>query len=131
MAAPSMTLGTTLHTSASLAAGATTNDTLDASTKFEAQVMYKVTAGATVAATFGLKIEVYELYSGTTYPQDVATGTLNPNYTYTLAGYSASQIVYSPKIYLPTGKWKIKLTNLDATNAITVEGIYDTVDAIA
>lgn len=130
MAAPSMTLGTTLHTSASLAASGTATDTLDISAKFEGQAMYKVTAGGTVAATFGVRIDVFALYSSTTYG-DASTGTAVPNYSYTVAGYTASQIVYSPKVYVPTGKWKFKITNLDATNAVTVEAIVDTVDTIA
>jgi hypothetical protein len=131
MAAPAMTLGTTLHTSASLAASGTATDTLDASAKFEAQVMYKVTAGGTVAATFGVRIDVFEVYSSTTYG-DAGTATANPNFTYTVTGYTASQVAYSPKIFVPTGKWKFKITNLDATNAVTaVEAIYDTVDSIA
>lgn len=132
MASPSMTLGTTLHTSGSLAASATAVDTLDASTKFEAQVMYKVTAGATVAATYGLKIQVFALYSGSTYG-DAGTATRddNPNFTFTVTGYIASDVEYSPLIYVPTGKYKFKITNLDATNAVTVEGIYSTVDAVA
>ncbi len=32
---------------------------------------------------------------------------------------------------LPTGKYDIKLTNLDATNAVTVEITSSTVDAVA
>lgn len=132
MAAPSMTLGTTLHTSASLAASGTANDTLDVSAKFEGQVMYKVTAGGTVAATSGLQIDVYELYSGTTYGNaGTAARDQFPNFTYTLKGYTASDVAYSPKIYVPTGKWKFVITNLDATNAITVEAVSDTVDSIA
>lgn len=131
MAAPVMTFGTTLHTSASLGAAATATDTLDASIKFEAQVMYKVTAGGTVAATYGLKIQVFELYSGSTYG-DAGTATRddNPNYTYTVTGYIASDVEYSPKIFVPTGKWKFRITNLDATNAVTVESVYDTVDSV-
>ena len=130
MAAPTMTLGTTLHTSASLAASGTATDTLDASTKFEAQVMYKLTAGGTVAGTSGLRIDVFELYSGSTYG-NAATATATPNFTYTISGYTASQVAYSPKMYVPTGRWLFKITNLDATNAVTVEAVADTVDAVA
>lgn len=130
MAAPSMTLGTTLHTSASLGAAGTATDTLDVSAKFEGQAMYKVTAGGTVAATFGVRIDIFGLYSSTTYG-DASTGTAVPNYTFTVNGYTASQVVYSPKLYVPTGKWKFKITNLDASNAVTVEAIVDTVDSIA
>lgn len=130
MAAPSMTLGTTLHTSASLGAAGTATDTLDLSAKFEGQAMYKVTAGGTVAATFGVRIEVFGLYSGSTYGNS-STGTAIPNYTYTVAGYTASQIVYSSKISVPCGKWLFRITNLDATNAVTVEALVDTVDAIS
>jgi hypothetical protein len=125
-----MTLGTTLHTSASLAASGTTTDNLTNTSNFEAQLVVKVTAGGTVAATFGCKIELFKVYSGSTYTSS-GTGTLNPNYSYTLAGYAASQVVYSPAIFIPTGSWLVKLTNLDATNAVTVESIYDTVSGVA
>lgn len=132
MAAPSMTLGTTLHASASLSASATATDTLDLSAKFEAQVMYKVTEGGSVAATAGLQIQVFGLYSGSTYGNSgTAVRDDNPNYTYTVAKETASDVVYSPKIFLPTGKWLLKITNLDATNAVTVESVYDTIDSIA
>jgi hypothetical protein len=130
MAAPVAIASTTLHTSASLGAAATATDNLAITTSFEAQLMVKVTAGGTVAATFGCKIEVYKLYTSTTYGS-AGTGTLNPNYSYTLAGYTASQVVYSPGIFIPTGSWTVKITNLDATNAITVESIYDGVSAIS
>lgn len=130
MVAPAMTLGTTLHTSASLAAATSATDTLDLSTKFEGQVMYKITAGGTVNATFGVRIDVFEIYSGATYG-DAGTATANPNFSITVAGYTASQVAYSPKIYVPTGKWKFKITNLDPSNAVTVEGLADTVDSIA
>jgi hypothetical protein len=130
MAAPSMTLGTTLHTSATLAASGTATDTFDASTKFEAQAMYKVTAAGTVGTPFGVRVDVFEIYSGSTYG-NASTGTAVPNYSYTVAGYAASQIVYSPKIFVSTGKWLFKLTNLDSANSVTVEGIIDTVDSVA
>jgi hypothetical protein len=130
MAAPVMTLGTTLHTSASLGAAGNATDTLDLSAKFEGQAMYKVTAGGTVAATFGVRIDVFGLYSGSTYG-NASTGTAAPNFVYTVTGYTASQVVYSPKIYVTAGKWLFKITNLDAANAVTVEAIVDTVDSIS
>lgn len=130
MASPSMTFGTTLHTSASLGASGTATDNLDASTKFEAQLMVKVTAGGTVAATFGVQVDMYEIYSGSTYGNS-STGTPVPNFTYVVTGYTSTQVVYSPKFYLPTGKWLVKMTNLDASNAVTVESIYDTIDSIS
>ena len=92
--------------------------------------MHKVTAGGTVAATYGLKIEVFMVYSGSTYGNS-STGTVAPNFTYTATGWAASQVVYTPKLFLPTGKYLIKLTNLDASNAITVESIYDTIDSVS
>lgn len=130
MASPTMTFGQTLHSSASLGASGTASDTVDLSTKYQAQIMYKVTAGGTVAATFGVRIDIYGIYLGSTYG-DSSTGTPVPNYTFTVTNYAASQVVYSPKIFLDTGRWKIVITNLDATNAITVEALYDTVDTIA
>lgn len=129
MAAPVMTLGTTLHASASLAASANVADSLLVTTQFEAQLVVKCTAAGAVAATFGCKIEVFKVYSGGTFTS-AGTGTLNPNFTYTLAGYTAAQVVYSPAIFIPTGSWSVKMTNLDATNAITLESIYDLVTTV-
>lgn len=125
MAAPVMTFNTAGNAlaSQSIAAAGTQTFNLDLSAKFEGQLIVTATFG-TIAATAGLKVECFEGYgSGPTYP------TTNPNFSYTLAAVAGNQ--QTPKIALPTGKWQVKLTNLDATNGLTlVIGTVDTVDSV-
>jgi hypothetical protein len=125
MAAPTMTFNTAGNglASSSLAASGTSSFNIDLSTKFEGQLEYECTFG-TIAATAGLQATIFAGYGATpTYP------TTNPNFTYVLPAVAGLQ--KSPKIFLPTGKWRITLTNLDATNGLTtVAATYDTVDTI-
>lgn len=124
MAAPVMTkgaLGGALG-SATIAASATRNFDIIASTKLEAQLVVQGNFG-TIAATAGLKIEIFAQF-GTT----PTNATVNPNFSFTIPAVSGLQ--YSPRIYLPTGDWHVILTNLDATNSITVtQATVDTVDS--
>jgi|SRR5437667_7961271 len=113
-----------IHTSASLAASATANDNYDGSAVFETQVHVLNTPSGSVAATRGLKVEVFRRY-GTT-PTTGQTAFL----TYTLPSTTAST-AESLDFYLPTGQYNIKITNLDATNAVTVEITGDKVTALA
>lgn len=128
MASPSMTFNAAGNalSSQSLAAAANVNTaTLDYSTKIEAQVHVKNTPGATVAATRGCQIDVYRMYGST---PTIAQSSSIPVATLPSATGSVAE---SLDFYLGTGKYQIKLTNLDASNAITVEITVDTVDAIA
>lgn len=109
-----------IHASASLGASATANDNYDGSGVFETQVHVKNTPGGSVAATRGLKVEVFRRYGST--PTTGETAFL----TYTLPSAVAST-AESIDVYLPCGQYNIKLTNLDGTNAITVEVTGDTV----
>jgi len=126
MPSPSSTFNAAgnLLTSQSLAASGTVTANIDASAKFEVQVTIKNTPGAAIAATRGVKVECFAGYG---------TG---PSYTtiapiiYQLLSATASTLE-SAEVYLPTGKWQIKLTNLDATNAVTVELTTSTIDSIA
>ena len=113
-----------IHTSASLAASATANDNYDGSAVFETQVHVLNTPSGSVAATRGLKVEVFRRY-GTT-PTTGQTAFL----TYTLPSTTAST-AESLDFYLPTGQYNIKITNLDASNAVTVEITGDKVTALA
>jgi hypothetical protein len=125
MAAPSMTFNApgNIRTSASLAASTTsTGYNVDYSTKLEGQVTVKNTPG-TVAATAGCRVDVYPRYGSG--PADSNITVL----TYTIP--SVTSTVASKTFYLGTGKYVIYVTNLDATNAITVEITGDTVDGIA
>jgi hypothetical protein len=113
-------------TSASLAASATANSStaMDFSAAFEGQVHVKNTPGGSVAATRGVTIEVFRRY-GTT-PTTAQTAML----TYTLPSATAST-AESLDLFLPPGVYNIKLTNLDATNAVTVEVTSDKVANLA
>lgn len=125
MAAPTMTYGAAgnLRADAALAAGASASVNVDAQTYIEAQITIKNTPGATVAATRGVRVDVYPRYSTT--PVDT-----------TIAAYSvrldsaAASTPESRTIFLGTGKWKVTITNLDATNAVTVEITGDYVTGI-
>ena len=109
-----------IHASASLAASATANDNYDGSAVFETQVHVKNTPGGSVAATRGLKIEVFRRYGST--PTNGESAFL----TYTLPSTTAST-AESLDFFLGPGKYNITITNLDATNAITVVITGDTV----
>jgi hypothetical protein len=113
-----------IHASASLAASATANDNYDGSAVFETQVHVKNTPGGSVAATRGLKVEVFRRYGSS--PTTGETAFI----TYTLPSATAST-AESIDFYLPCGKYNIKITNLDATNAITVEVTGDTVSNLS
>jgi len=110
--------------SSSVAAGANTSFNLDLSAKFEGQLEFECTFG-TIGSPAGLQAQIFAGYGSTpTYP------TTNPNFTYVLVAVSGLQ--KSPKIFLPTGKWHVVLTNLDTSNGLTtVAATLDTVDTIS
>jgi hypothetical protein len=127
MAAPTMTMGAAVvRASATLAAN--TSDTvtanLDFSAKIEGQVTVVNTPGGTVASTRGLRVRFYPRYGAS------PTTTTIPILDYTMPSETASTLE-SRTFYLGTGKWSLTLTNLDASNAITVAVSSDTVDGIA
>lgn len=103
-----------IRASASLAAAGTDNDDVDYSAVFEAMVHVVNTPGGTIAATRGLRIDIYRNYG--TGPSIAES----PMLTYFLPSTAAST-AESLDIFLPTGKYNIKITNLDAANAVTVE----------
>jgi len=109
--------------SATVNAAATTTFDLDFSGKFEGQLVFQGNFG-TIAATAGLQLQIFPRFnSGPT------NSTTNPNFTYTLPAVAGLQ--YSPRIFLPTGVYHCVITNLDATNAVTVvQATYDTVDSV-
>ena len=109
--------------SASIGASGTTNASVDYSAVFEAQIHVINTPGGSVAATRGLKVEVFRRYGAT--PTTGETAML----TYTLPSATAST-AESLDFYLPTGKYNIKLTNLDGTNAIVAGVTGDTIPNI-
>lgn len=116
---PVMSFGASVRASASLAASGTDNADVDYSAVFEAQLHVKNTPGGTVAATRGVRVDVYRRYgSGPTTGQ-------SPMASYFLPSTTAST-AESIEIFLSTGKYNIKVTNLDTANAVTVEILADT-----
>lgn len=125
MAAPTMTFNAVgnIRASASLAASGTDSGNLDYSTKIEGQITVKVVFGAAVAATSGVKVEFFARYGSTAADTTIAT------FSYTIPATASATV--SRTFYLGTGKWTWKLTNLDATNAVTIEITDATVDGIS
>ncbi len=126
MAAPVMTanaLGNALASGTIVASG-TANFNLDFSAKFEGQLVVQGNFG-TIAATAGLQIQIFARFDSTP-----TNATTNPNFTYTIPAVSGLQ--YSPRIYLPTGVYHVIITNLDASNSVTVvQATADSVDSIS
>lgn len=125
MAAPSMTFNAkgNILNAATIAASGTNTQAIDASTKFEVQVQVEVAFG-TVAATSGLQVDVYRRFGAG--PTDDSISVL----TFTIP--STASTTKDQSFALPTGKYDVKLTNLDATNSVTgVTVTTSTVDAIS
>jgi len=95
---------------------------LDIRTKFEARIQVKNTGGGTVAATNGLQVDVFRYVDGGTRKDTV------PILTFVIPTTTSTEKEQS--FALPTGHYNVKLTNLDASNAITVDALYETTDAI-
>lgn len=113
-----------IRSSSSLAANGTANYDVDYHAKFEAQIHVKNTPGGTIAATRGVKVEVFRRYGST--PTTGQSAML----TYTLPSQTAST-AESIDFFLGPGYYNIKITNLDASNAVTVEITGDTFDSLS
>jgi hypothetical protein len=125
MAAPTYTQNATGNalTSQSLGAGANVTFDLDISTKFADEVAISNTPGGTVAATAGLQVNWFR-----------KIGTAPDIDTEPVGGFVIPSVASTLKVAsleLPTGFWRIKLTNLDATNAITVKATQDAIPTVA
>lgn len=122
---PAMTFNAAgnVRSSASLAASGTDNADVDFSGKFEGLIHVKNTPGGSVSGTRGLKVEIFRRYGSSPTTADT------PMMTYTLPSQTAST-AESADFVLGTGKYNIKITNLDASQAITVEITADTVDSV-
>jgi hypothetical protein len=127
MAAPVMTFNAAgnVRASATLAAGGTFTAALDFSTKVEGQVTVVVTNGAAIAASHGLQVDFWSGYGTTVAYTNV--GAISA-----MVGQSVNQSsVQSMTFYVPTGKYQIRGSNTDFTNAITVEVTSATIDSYA
>jgi hypothetical protein len=113
-----------IDTSASLAASATRNANWDISANFEGQVHINNTPGGSVSATRGVRVDVYRRYGSS--PTTAAT----PFLTYTMPSTTASTLE-SLDFFLGTGKYNIKITNLDTAQAVTCEITGDVIANLA
>jgi len=109
-----------IRSSAALGAGASANADVDYSAVFEAQIHVKNTPGGSVSGTRGLRIDVYRRFG------NGPTKAASPFLSFTLPSGAAST-AESLDIFLSTGKYNITITNLDGSNAVTVEITGDTV----
>jgi hypothetical protein len=108
-----------IRSSASLGAGATDNANVDYSAVIEALVTVKNTPGGTVAATRGVRVDIFNRHGSTPTTGDSAV----QSYTLPSAAASTAETL---TIRLGPGKYNVKVTNLDASNAVTVEITGDT-----
>ncbi|HXI17810.1 MAG TPA: hypothetical protein VNM48_15725, partial [Chloroflexota bacterium] len=115
MAAPITTFNAAgnAYAATALAAAGVVSVDVDFSTAFVGQATVKVTMGAAVATARGLQIDVLPGYGtgGTTY----STVPLGSPVIGSSTGVSG---VASRMIPVDTGKYRLTLTNLDATNAV-------------
>ena len=107
------TAGNILATSTSISAsGTSTGNIVDFSSAcFGGWLEAVDTGGGTVAATNGLRVDVYALGNS------ASSYSTTPMTTFTIT--TVTSTVKRQAILLPTGKYSVTLTNLDATNAIT------------
>jgi hypothetical protein len=118
---PSWTRGAAgnIRSSASLAASGTDNQNVNYDAVIGARVTVKNTPGGTVAATRGVRIDIYNRFGTTPTTSD------SPFMSFTLPSATAST-AETMTIELPPGQYNIKETNLDTANAVTVEVTGDT-----
>ena len=89
---------------------------------FEGSFLISNTPGASVSGTAGLQVQAFEGFGTTPTFATIPTQTLIiPSVASTLA---------SATMRLGPGIWKILLTNLDASNAVTVGVTSNTVDSV-
>jgi hypothetical protein len=103
-----------IRSSASLAASGTANYDVDCSGAVGATVHVKNTPGGTVAATRGVRVEVFRRFGNSPTTADTA---VQP---FTLPSAVAST-AESLDVDLAGDYYNIKITNLDTANAVTVE----------
>jgi hypothetical protein len=120
---PSVTMGTTAGalSSQSLAASGTQNFIVDFSaTQLGGYVQIGNKPGASVSTTTGVLVQAFNTCDGTTY-DTIPFGGVNFVIT------SAASTQQYQSLFLPTGKFKILLTNQDATFATTIQATISTV----
>ncbi len=124
MPSPSMTFNAkgNILNGQSIGASGTNTSAIDASAKFEVQVQVEAVFG-TVAATNGCQVDVYRCFGAG--PTDDTISVL----TFVIPGTAST--TKDQSFALPTGKFDLKITNLDGTNSITCSVTTSTIDAVA
>lgn len=120
MAAPTMvtsnTAGNLLASTTIAASGNNATTNVDLSTVYEGQIQASITFG-TVAGTSGVQVDCY---------RRIGSGPANdtvPVTSFVIA--STASTTTRQSFALPTGRYNIKLTNLDATNSVTAVTLTD------
>lgn len=108
-----------VRASASLASSGTANYDVDYSAVIGARVTVLNTPGGSVAATRGVRVDVFNRYGSS------PTTSITAMISFTLPSATAST-AETLTFDLTPGKYNIKITNLDGTNAVTVEITADT-----
>ncbi len=128
MAAPQVTkgaAGNVIAAGTNLAAGVTNAPTtLDYSADFAARLLVQVTAGGAVSTTAGVEFKAYRGAGSTAAYETVPTID-------EVIPVATPSTTTSKTFALDNGQWQFTLTNLDATNAVTVEVTSDVVTGIA
>ena len=108
-----------IRASASLSASGTANYDVDYSAIISARITVKNTPGGSVAATRGVRVDILNRYGSS------PTTGITAFISFTLPSQTAST-AEDLTFDLSPGKYNIKITNLDTTNAVTVEITGDT-----
>lgn len=127
MASPTMTVnhaaGNLLASTTVNAGTSTTTFDVDYSAKIEGQIQIAATFG-TVATTAGLQVDVFR-HIGVTPGIDTQAMT-------TIVIVATGSTTQRKSVALPTGRYRLQITNLDATNNVTgVTATDDTLDGIS
>ncbi|MGH8582458.1 MAG: hypothetical protein ACREWG_06630 [Gammaproteobacteria bacterium] len=129
MASPVTSLNNTaISNQASIAASGTANsgaNAVDLTTSFEGEFQVYVTFG-TVAATSGLRVDVFRAVDALTS----STFDTIAAFTFTVPSTTSTSKIVS--FVLQTGAYRVFVTNLDATNAVTnVKVLYAKVTSVS
>lgn len=123
MASPSTTHNVSVLSSQALGAGSSVNADWDLSSKFEGRAQVSVAFGGSPDGD--LLVEVFALHD--------PSGTPDPDTEASLSFVieQATSTTKEDGFALPTGSWRITLTNQDSTDSVTVDVEGWTVDSVA
>ena len=126
MASPSMTENAigNIRASATLAAGGSATYEINNTTKFLMKCLAQCTFG-TEAGSFGFQVQCADMFGGT-------GGTIAKNPEVNTIVTAAASAIGNASFDVGPGRVLVTLTNLDATNALTLVTLTDTtLDSVA